>query len=146
MTTLPSPRLAAGSGHRIETRGDFRVKTKKSNRTIPVTAAMVDALASISGEQGLPLMHVDVQRPYHYWRDRLHLACDQAEVERLALGDFRNTVSARLLNARTPLNAFQSLMGHSAKTALKHHARATEKQKRSVFEAAMALVEDCQEV
>ena len=103
----------------------YQVKTESSERQIPIPEKLWCRLLAMASEDDTPVFGSPMKSAYHYWQERLAQAAKSAGVPKPQFRDFRNTRSAELIAAGTPVNTYASLMGHSARIALTHYARAT---------------------
>ena len=103
----------------------YQVKTESSERQVPIPEKLWRRLLAMAPEDDTPVFGSPTRSDYHYWQERLAQAAKSAGVPKPQFRDFRNTRAAELIAAGTPVNTYASLMGHSARIALTHYARAT---------------------
>ena len=95
----------------------YQVKAESSERQVPISEKLWRRLLAMASEDDTPVFGSPMKSDYHYWQERLAQAAKSAGVPKPQFRDFRNTRAAELIAARTPVNTYASLMGHSARIA-----------------------------
>lgn len=114
---------------------DFSPKTPGSHRKVPVTKPLMKALlAALPENEQDRIFDSGTNTEYAYWRHRMNKACTSAGLDRITFSRFRNSRSLALIQAGVPTNAYQQMLGHSAKTALEHYAIANDHDLKAAFQ------------
>jgi integrase len=117
---------------------DFRPKTEQSERKVPVSPQLFDALMAEAKKDDMRIFASGTQFDYAHWRQRLIKVTDALGIRRIKFSEFRDTRARDLIGSNVPIYTYQATMGHSAKTALTHYTRATDDDLRDGFKQVQA--------
>ena len=123
----------------IREHGSFAPKTSSSERTIPASRKLGEALVELAdGGPEAPLFPVDVRHVYHYWASRLRRAQIAAGVREFTFHDLRRAMSDRLRRTGQTVDVYCRYMGHSAITGLRHYSTVMDDDLQEAHRKALA--------